>query len=87
MKKLLVAATALALLGGPVLAQQKPETPAQPSARPMAPGTTGAGTPTPQAPAVRGPNDVYCGDKYIGSDPDPNVRMQMLKDYTGAECH
>jgi hypothetical protein len=53
----------------------------------MAPGTTGAGTTTPQAPAVRGPNDVYCGDKYIGSDPDPNVRMQMLKDYTGAECH
>jgi hypothetical protein len=31
--------------------------------------------------ADKGPNAVFCEGKYIGSDPDPAVRLQMLKDY------
>lgn len=27
------------------------------------------------------PNAVWCNGQYLGSDPDPNVRIQLLKDY------
>ena len=33
----------------------------------------------------RGPNSVWCGGDYIGSDPDPQVRLKLLKEYQG-EC-
>ncbi len=73
MKRLLLLATAAALLAAPVYVQ------AQQAAKPKA--TTGQ-----QAPAVKGPNDVWCGGVYLGSDPDPTVRMQILRDYKH-ECN
>ena len=27
------------------------------------------------------PNAVYCEGKYLGADPDPAVRLQILRDY------
>ena len=27
------------------------------------------------------PNNVYAGNRYVGSDPDPNVRTRLLYDY------
>ena len=70
MKRLLLIAAAAALLASPVIAQT--QKPAQ---------ATKSQTTTQKAPAVKGPNDVYCGGQYIGSDPDPAIRLQMLKDY------
>jgi hypothetical protein len=26
------------------------------------------------------PNAVYSGDQYLGSDPDPNVRLELRRD-------
>jgi len=28
-------------------------------------------------------NDVYDSGQYVGSDPDPNVRQQLRRDYEG----
>jgi hypothetical protein len=70
MKRLLLVAAAAALLASPVFAQT--EKPAQ--------AQKGQAT-TQKAPAVKGPNDVYCGGQYLGSDPDPKVRLQLLRDY------
>jgi len=25
-------------------------------------------------------NDVYSGDRYLGRDPDPNIRFQLLRE-------
>ncbi len=72
MKRLLLVGAAAALLAAPVFAQT------QQSAKPKA--TTGQATQQ-KAPAVKGPNDVWCGGVYLGSDPDPAVRMQILRDY------
>ena len=27
------------------------------------------------------PNNVYAGNRYVGTDPDPNVRTRLLYDY------
>jgi hypothetical protein len=83
MRKLIIAATALALV--------------LPSLSPLA-GLGGVGAAaqtmlsaakkkTPKPPA--GPNkptDVYCNGVYLGSDPDPQVRLKLLKDYDIKNC-
>ena len=28
------------------------------------------------------PDQIIVGDKYVGQDPDPTVRSQMLRDYS-----
>lgn len=77
MKKLLIAIGALAFLTSPLLAQGSDQ------------GTTGQATgmqrPYVNKPAPRGPNtanDVYCNGQYVGSDPDPAIRLQMLKEFS-----
>ncbi len=77
MKRLLLMTAAVALLAAPVYAQN------QPAPQPKA--TTGQAQPK-QGPAVKGPNDVWCGGVYLGSDPDPAIRLQILKDYKH-ECN
>jgi hypothetical protein len=80
MKKIFLAVTAAAILASPVLAQTDQKSgPAEPRAQ--APATTTQ----PTGPAVKGPNDVYCGNIYVGSDPDPKVRLEMLRNFRG-EC-
>jgi hypothetical protein len=86
-KKLIVATAALAMLIGPALAQsgsRVQEQTSDPSKR-GGPVTTGQAAPTP--PAVRGPNDVYCGGEYLGSDPDPKVRAQLLREAGQKDCN
>lgn len=84
MKKIFLAIATLALIASPVLAQSKGDAPsAQPAAKSQA--TTGQATQPKTAPAIRGPNDVYCGNEYVGSDPDAGVRLQMLRDFK-KEC-
>jgi hypothetical protein len=74
MKKLIIVVAGLALLASPAFAQTA-KTKSGTSA------TTGQAQPrlfTGQG-IVKG-NDVYdCTGKYIGSDPDPNVRAQLLR--------
>jgi hypothetical protein len=69
MKRFLLIAAAAALLASPVIAQSQ-KSADQPK-----------GQATQKAPAVKGANDVWCGGTYLGSDPDPKVRMQILRDY------
>jgi hypothetical protein len=76
MKRLLIVASAALLLAAPAFAQTQGSKAKAPAA------TTGQSQKAaPKAPAARGPNDVYCGGQYLGSDPDPTVRMQILRDY------
>jgi hypothetical protein len=81
MKKLIIAAGVLALATSPLFAQGTNQRTNQ--------GTTGQAIgseqPSVNKPAQRGQanvNDVYCNGKYIGSDPDPKVRLEMLRSYS-----
>jgi hypothetical protein len=74
MKKLLIAATALAFLSSPLLAQGTN----------TAPTKVTANKPAPQGPNTK--NDVYCNGQYVGSDPDPAVRLQLLKEFDPKNC-
>ncbi len=75
MKRLLLIAAAVGLLASPVIAQ-----------------TTGGKTLEQRAKAAEKvkktgtSNDVICGGKYLGSDPDANVRDQIKRDW-GHECN
>ena len=31
------------------------------------------------------PSDVYVGGRYVGSDPDPNIRAQLPREHGGTE--
>jgi hypothetical protein len=82
--KMVIALAAFALLASPVLAQTQSQEQGQaqkPAAAQRAPATTGAG------PSVRGANDVFdCTGKYLGSDPDKNIRAQILRE-GGKACN
>lgn len=72
-KALLVSAAALALFVTPGLAQQKNQTTGQGAQQQYHRLFTGEGI-------IKG-NDVYdCTGKYLGSDPDPNIRHQLLRE-------
>lgn len=43
------------------------------------PGARGVGA---QALSPNDPDTVYEGGQYVGSDPDPNVRLQLRRDWT-----
>ena len=83
MKKVVIAATALALV--------------LPSFSPLVGlGSGGAAAQTTQKAAKKktppppkgpnSPNDVYCNGVYLGSDPDVNVRLKLLRDYDIKNC-
>jgi hypothetical protein len=83
MKKLIIAATAVALV--------------LPSLSPFVGfGSAGAAAQTTQKAAKKktptppkgpnNPNDVYCNGIYLGTDPDPQVRLKLLKDYDIKNC-
>lgn len=83
MKKLLVSAVALAMIAGPVFAQTWVYTGKHPKNEPAPTRTVKPGK---VAPKEAGPNDVYCNDKYLGTDPDPNVRYTILREGLQSEC-
>jgi uncharacterized protein YdeI (BOF family) len=86
MKKILLIAAAVALMAAPAFAQSQGSEELK-SQAPAA--TTGQGSQAAQpkavqpkaAPAQRGPNDVFCGNDYLGADPSATVREQMKRDY------
>ena len=87
MKKMLLAAAALAVMASPALAQYRTAvTPgygqSAPVARQVAPFWGGApGGVYAQSPGVAGQAyGLYRNGQYIGWDPDPNVRLMLLKD-------
>jgi hypothetical protein len=83
MKKILLMAAAVALMAAPAFAQSQSSKSQAPAA------TTGQGSQAAQpkvvqpkaAPAQRGPNDVFCGNDYLGADPSATIREQMKRDY------
>jgi hypothetical protein len=81
MKRILLIASAALLFASPIFAQTQGSDEKAGVQTPAA--TTGQAQPTAPktAPAARGANDVYCGGQYIGSDPDPKVRQQMMRDF------
>jgi len=83
MKKLLLGAAALAMIAGPVFAQTWVYPGKQPRGQPA---PTQSVQPSKPAPAKPTANDVYWCDQYVGSDPDVNVRLQLLKDYIKKDC-
>jgi hypothetical protein len=72
-KTLIMSAAAFTLFVTPVLAQQKAQTSGQGMQQQHHRLFTGPGI-------IKG-NDVYdCTGKYLGSDPDPNIRRQLLRE-------
>jgi len=45
-----------------------------------APGPGAYAGVAPAALAVASPNAIYDGQRYVGTDPDPNVRLQLRRD-------
>jgi hypothetical protein len=90
--KMLAAAAALAtMIASPTWAQTVNQLP--PGARQAPDETFGQARPRRAMPSVtediqtdgRGrstnpANDVYLGDRYLGSDPDPSVRLELRRD-------
>ena len=75
MNKLLLAAVAIALFGSPVLAQTRATTQGQGAQ---------AAQPAPRlfvGPGITTGNAVYdCTGKYLGADPDPKIRLELLRE-------
>lgn len=82
-KTLLIGAASLALLAVPALvavpAHAKSKAMAQASEQNAPPLFAGEGV-------IQGNNVYDCEGKYLGSDPDPNVRLQMLRTGSPAAC-
>jgi hypothetical protein len=81
MKKLIIAVTAAALVlpsvsqlagfGGAAVAQTQQSAKKKTPKPPMGPNKT---------------TDVYCNGTYLGSDPDPQVRLKLLRDFDEKNC-
>lgn len=88
-KSLLIAAATVALLAAPALAQKNLNA-GPPPQQPGQMGTTGQATHPPRLFTGKGiteGNAVYdCTGKYLGSDPDPSIRSQLLKSQGDASC-
>ena len=76
MKTIIISAAALALFISPVVAQQKAQTTGQSMQK--------QGQQLPRlfvGPGIVQGNAVYdCTGKYLGSDPDSNIRHQLLRE-------
>lgn len=83
MKKTLLIAASIALFMGPAFAQNSPQqngmkARAEQQQQQQAPRLF-------EGPGIMAGNAVYdCTGKYLGSDPDPHVRLRMLKEGTDA---
>jgi hypothetical protein len=93
--KMFAAAAALAMLiASPALAQTADQP--RPGARPAPDRNFNLVRPGPRQPIIddqtdgrrHSPNpafDVYLGGRYLGSDPDPNVRLELRRDTLPAD--
>jgi hypothetical protein len=82
MKTLVIAAALTAVVASPVLAQtaQRRAAPQQmyPSQYDQTVGRT-------EQPRSTNGNTVYDNNQYLGADPDPNVRLDLRRDYEGRD--
>jgi len=76
MKRIFATAVLAALVASPALAQTAPRAPAQQSLQPE----QSYGRVEAQPRSAIPNNDVYEGGRYLGADPDPNVRLQLRLD-------
>ena len=82
MNKTIIAAALLAVVGAaPALAK----TPRATTDQAAAPAPGAYARVAPGMPAIASPNAVYDGQRYVGTDPDPNVRLQLLRDADSIE--
>jgi hypothetical protein len=83
MKKILLAAAAIAVIASPALAQtgwRKAPAPSYGQAVPF--GALGAYAQSPRGATV---SPYAQGGDYVGTDPDPNIQLQLLKDAQSRE--
>jgi hypothetical protein len=82
MKTLVIAAALAAVVASPALAQtaQRHATPQQ--MYPSQYDQTVGRTEQPRSPTG---NTVYDNNQYLGADPDPNVRLDLRRDYEGRD--
>ena len=85
MKHLIIAMAGVALLAAPAFAQT-----AQSKSGTSATTGSGSGQTMPRlfvGQGITSGNAVYdCTGKYLGSDPDPNIRTQLLRQADPASC-
>ena len=74
MKRILTAAGLAVVIASPAFAQSTPPRATKP---PVISSQVGQGWATP-----RSPYDVVEDGIYVGTDPDPNVRLELRRDYT-----
>jgi hypothetical protein len=83
MRKLLLAAAALAVIASPALAQTGSRKAAAPSYGQAVPlSAWGAYAQSPRGTTV---SPYAQGGDYVGTDPDPNIQLQLLKDAQSRE--
>jgi hypothetical protein len=83
--KTLVAMVALAaVIASPALAQTSRRAPAQQQYQYQSQYDQSYGRTEGQY-RSGGSNDVYEGRQYLGTDPDPNVRLDLRRDYEGRD--
>lgn len=81
MKTLVIAAALAAVVASPALAQtaQRRATP------PMYPSQYDQTVGRTEQPRSTNSNTVYDNNQYLGADPDPNVRLDLRRDYEGRD--
>jgi hypothetical protein len=86
MKYVLISAAALVMIVSPSLAQTQSQS-AQQRAQTQQRSTTGSAPRLFVGPGVVSGNKVYdCTGKYLGEDPDPNVRATLLRQGEQGGC-
>jgi hypothetical protein len=81
MKTLVIAAARAAVAASPALAQT-----AQRRAAPqMYPSQYDQTVGRTEQPRATNGNTVYDNNQYLGADPDPNVRLDLRRDYEGRD--
>lgn len=87
MKYVLIAAAALAMIVSPAFAQNQNQGNQQQRAQTQQRSTTGAAPRLFVGPGVISGNKVFdCTGKYLGEDPDPNVRSTLLRQGEQGGC-
>ena len=81
MKTLVIAAALAAVVASPALAQTAQRR-AAPQLYPSEYDRTVGRTEQPRAATG---NSVYDNNQYLGADPDPNVRLDLRRDYEGRD--
>jgi chitodextrinase len=82
MKTLVIAAALAAAVASPALAQTAQRRAAPPQMYPSQYDQTVGRT---EQPRSTNGNTVYDNNQYLGADPDPNVRLDLRRDYEGRD--